>query len=81
MASRNVASLLFTAALAACGGAVAGDHGAPSPPADAGADTGFVGGDDVAPDAEIVALTAYLQRLGVHAEPKLTPPANVSMTT
>jgi cytochrome c oxidase cbb3-type subunit I/II len=37
-------------------------------------------GADVDPQSEMVALIAYLQRLGVHAEPKLAPPAQISRT-
>jgi cytochrome c oxidase cbb3-type subunit I/II len=38
-------------------------------------------GVDVDPESEMVALIAFLQRLGVHAEPKLpSGGSNVSMT-
>ncbi len=37
-------------------------------------------GAEVDPRSDLVALIAYLQRLGTHAEPKITPPAPVSQT-
>ncbi len=37
-------------------------------------------GADVDAGSEVVALIAFLQRLGIHAEPKLVPPAQVSQT-